>query len=198
MATWVWIVIAVAAVVVVALIAAAVRQRRTTALRQRFGPEYDRAVRGRKGRRAAEADLRDRERQRAELDLRPVPEDMRVRFAQEWHDVQEHFVDQPSEAVIDADRLVYAVLETRGYPMRDFDAQASLVSVDHPEVVQNYRAAHGVRERARSQRASTEELRVALLRYRSMFSELLADDGRAGSPDSHRQAGPGEAARRAD
>ena len=181
MATWVWILIAIAAVVVVALIAMAARQRRTTALRQRFGPEYDRAVEAREDRRAAEADLRDRERQRAQLDIRPLPENMRVRFAREWQDVQERFVDQPSDAVVAADRLVYSVMEERGYPMGDFEAQADLVSVDHPEVVENYRFAHGIRGRAQGQGATTEDLREALLRYRSLFDELLgAEDGQTG------------------
>jgi hypothetical protein len=181
MAAWVWILIVIAAVVVIALIVMAARQRRTTALRQRFGPEYDRAVGAGEGRRAAEADLRDRERQRAQLDIRPLAEGVRVRFAQEWRDVQEHFVDQPSEAVVAADGLVYSVMEARGYPMGDFDAQADLVSVDHPAVVENYRFAHGVRERAQAERASTEDLREALLRYRSLFDELLgADEGHAG------------------
>lgn len=181
MATWLWILIVIAAVVVVAFMVVAARQRRTTALRQRFGPEYDRAVEAGEGRRAAEADLRGRERQRAQLDIRPLAEGMRVRFAEEWREVQERFVDQPSEAVVAADGLVYRVMETRGYPMGDFDAQADLVSVDHPAVVENYRIAHGIRERAQAQRASTEDLREALLRYRSLFSELLgADDGQAG------------------
>jgi hypothetical protein len=181
MATWVWILIVIAAVVVVVLVAVAARQRRTTALRQRFGPEYDRAVEARDGRRLAEADLRDREKQRAQLDIRPLPEGERVRFAEEWREVQERFVDQPSDAVVAADRLVYGVMEARGYPMGDFDAQAGLVSVDHPEVVENYRIAHGIRERAQAQQAGTEDLREALLRYRSLFSELLeADDGQAG------------------
>ena len=181
MATWAWILIVIAAVVVIAFIVMAARQHRTTALRQRFGPEYDRAVEAGEGRRAAEADLRDRERQRAQLDIRPLAEGMRVRFAQEWRDVQEHFVDQPSDAVVAADRLVYSVMEARGYPMGDFDAQADLVSVDHPAVVENYRFAHSVRKRAQAQRASTEDLREALLRYRSLFDELLeSDDGQAG------------------
>jgi hypothetical protein len=190
MATWVWILIAIAVVVVVALIAMAARQRRTTTLRQRFGPEYDRTVEAREGRRAAEADLRDRERQRARLDIRPLPEDMRARFAREWQDLQERFVDQPSGAVVAADRLVYSVMETRGYPMGDFDAQADLVSVDHPEVVENYRFAHGIRERVQAQRASTEDLREALLRYRSLFDELLrADDGQTGVTSRRGPAG---------
>ena len=190
MATWVWILIVIAAVVIVALVAMVLRQRRTTALRQRFGPEYDRTVEAREGRGAAEADLRDREKQRAQLDIRPLPEDARARFAQDWRDVQERFVDQPSEAVVAADRLVYSVMEARGYPMGDFDAQADLVSVDHPDVVENYRFAHGIRERAQAQSASTEDLREALLRYRSLFDELLrADDGQAGATTSGKPAG---------
>jgi hypothetical protein len=176
-----WILIVIVAVIVVALIAMAARQRRTMALRQRFGPEYDRAVAAGEGRRAAEADLRDRQRQRAQLDIRPLAEGLRVRFAQEWREVQERFVDQPLDAVVAADGLVYRVMEARGYPMGDFDAQAGLVSVDHPDVVENYRFAHGIRERAQAQRASTEDLREALLRYRSLFDELLgADDGQTG------------------
>lgn len=192
MAVWVWILIAIAAVVVVALVAVTARQRRTTALRQRFGPEYERAVEARDGRRPAEADLRERERQRAQLDIRPLPESMRVRFAQEWRDLQERFVDQPSDAVVAADRLVYSVMETRGYPMGDFDAQADLVSVDHPDVVENYRFAHSIRERAQEQPTSTEDLREALLRYRSLFDELLsAHDGQAGVTA---ERGPGSVA----
>jgi hypothetical protein len=192
MATWVWVLIVIAAVVVATFIVMAARQRRTTALRQRFGPEYDRAVEAGEGRRAAEADLRDREKQRAQLDIRPLAEDMRVRFAQEWQEVQEHFVDQPSDAVVAADRLVYKVMEARGYPMGDFDAQADLVSVDHSAVVENYRFAHGIRERAQAQRASTEDLREALLRYRSLFNELLgADDGQAGVTAGRERASVG-------
>jgi hypothetical protein len=164
-------------VVVIALIAMAVRQRRATALRERFGPEYDRAVEAREDRRAAEAELRDREKQRARLDIKPLPEGTRARFAQEWQDVQERFVDQPQEAVVTADRLLYSVMDARGYPVGDFDAQADLVSVDHPEVVEDYRFAHGICERAGTQQVSTEDLREALLHYRSLFSELLRADG---------------------
>jgi len=173
MAIWAWILIAIAVVVVVALAALAERRRRTAALRERFGPEYDRTLEASDDRRAAEAELRERERQRAKLDIKPLPEGTRADFAQEWKDVQERFVDQPSDAVVAADGLVYRVMEARGYPMGDFDAQASLVSVDYPEVVDNYRFAHGVRERSQAQQASTEDLREALLRYRSLFDELL-------------------------
>jgi hypothetical protein len=173
MATWVWILIAIAAVVVIGLIAMTTRQRRTTALRERFGPEYDRTVEAKQDRRGAEAELRERERQRAQLDIRPLPEDARARYAQEWRDVQEQFVDQPAAAVVAADGLVHSVMEARGYPMGDFDAQADLVSVDHPEVVDNFRSAHAIHERVESQETSTEDLREALVRYRSLFDELL-------------------------
>jgi hypothetical protein len=179
MATWAWILIVV---VVIALAVIAIRQRRAAALRQRFGPEYERAVETQEDRRAAEAELRERERQHALLDIRPLPEDMRVRFTQEWQDLQERFVDEPPEAVVAADRLVYVVMDMRGYPMGDFDTQADLVSVDHPEVVENYRMAHGIYERAQAQQASTDDLREALLRYRSLFEELLrASDEQAGA-----------------
>ena len=172
MAIWAWVLIAVAIVAVVALTVLTPR-RRTEALRRRFGPEYDRTLEARGDRRAAEADLLERERERAQLDIRPLPEDMRVRFTREWQDVQERFVDEPAEAVVAADGLVYRVMEARGYPMMDFEAQADLVSVDHPDVVEDYRFAHGVHERGRTREASTEDLRDALLRYRSLFSELL-------------------------
>lgn len=187
MAIWAWGLIAVAIVAVVALIALTSPQRRTEALRRRFGPEYDRTLETLGDRRAAEADLLERERERAQFDIRPLPEDMRVRFAREWQDVQERFVDEPAEAVVAADGLVYKVMEARGYPMMDFEAQADLVSVDHPELVENYRFAHGVRERAQAEQASTEDLREALLRYRSLFSELLeAREDQAGVTASPR------------
>ena len=177
MATWAWILIIV---VVIALGVLAVRQRRAAALRRRFGPEYERAVETQEDRRAAEAELREREKQHALLNIRPLPEDLRARFAQQWQDLQERFVDEPPEAVVAADRLVYIVMDARGYPMGDFDTQADLVSVDHPQVVENYRMAHGLHERAQARQASTEDLREALLRYRSLFEELLrASDDQA-------------------
>ena len=177
MATWAWIVIAIVVVVVVALVAAGARNRRTAALRDRFGPEYDRAVENSDDRRAAEAGLRAREKQRAQFDVKPLPEATRLRFGDEWRDLQERFLDQPAQAADAADALITRVMEARGYPMRDFDAQAELVSVDHPDTVENYRLAHAVQQRSQTQQASTEDLREALLRYRSLFSELLRPEG---------------------
>jgi hypothetical protein len=177
MATWLWIVIVIVVVLIALAAVMAARRRRTTALRERFGPEYERAVGARENQRAAEADLRDRERERARLDIKPLSEAARVRYTEEWQVIQQSFVDQPEEATTAGYDLVNRVMAERGYPMRDFDARADLVSVDHPDVVENYRVAHGIHERARQHQASTEDLREALLRYRSLFEELLrADD----------------------
>ena len=177
MAAWVWVVIVIAVVVVVALVAVGARKRRTAMLRGHFGPEYDRAVENSEDQRAAEANLRAREKQRAQFDLQPLPEATRLSFASEWRDLQERFVDQPAQATGAADTLITRVMEARGYPMKDFDAQAELVSVDHPDTVENYRFAHAIQQRAKTQQASTEDLREALLRYRSLFDELLRPEG---------------------
>jgi hypothetical protein len=176
MATWVWVLIVIVVLLAIVLIAMAARRRSSERLRQRFGPEYDRAVAGTEDRRAAEAELRARERQRAQFDIRPLPEADRARYAAEWREIQERFVDTPGPAVTAADVLITRVMDARGYPMQDFSAQADLLSVDHPAVVENYRFAHGVEERARAEQTTTEELREALLRYRSLFGELLQTD----------------------
>jgi hypothetical protein len=177
MATVVWVVIVIVVVVVLALVAVGARKRRTALLRDRFGPEYERVVESSDDRRAAEAGLRDRERQRAQFDVKPLPEADRVRFAGEWRDLQERFVDQPAPAAAAADALITRVMEARGYPLREFDVQADLVSVDYPGTVENYRFAHAVQQRAGTEQASTEDLREALLRYRSLFDELLRPEG---------------------
>jgi hypothetical protein len=183
MAAWGWILIAVAVVAVIAIAALAARTRRTAVLRERFGPEYERTVKAREDRRAAEAELRDRERQRGELDIKPLPESDRMSYLDEWRDAQELFVDEPAEAVVAAYALITRVMEVRGYPVRDFEGQAELVSVDYPEVVENYRLAHGVQELAGTQQAGTEDLRQAVLRYRSLFQRLLRVDDAAAPRD---------------
>jgi hypothetical protein len=178
MATWLWIVIVIVLVLIAVVAAMAARRRRTEVLRERFGPEYDRAVGARENQRAAEAELRGRERDRARLDIRPLSEASRVRYTDEWRVIQQSFVDQPAEATVAGYDLVNRVMAERGYPMRDFDARADLVSVDYPDVAENYRVAHGIHERAKHQQATTEDLREALLRYRSLFEELLRPDDR--------------------
>src|SRR6266511_1292595 len=193
MPAWVWILIIAAIVVVVAVIAMmAFRQRRTAMLRERFGEESERTVNARDNRRAAEADLRGRERQRAQFEVKPLPERARARFAAEWRDVQERFVDEPSAAVASADILVYRVMGARGYPMENFEAQADLVSVDHPDVVQNYRAAHGIYERSQSQQATTEDLRAAVLHYRTLFDHLLQPERETGDGAQQPDDGDGD------
>lgn len=184
MTAWIWVVIVVAILIIVGVFAAIeMRNRRSKALQQRFGAEYERAVEAHDQRRSAEADLRGREKQRARIDVKPLPDQTRVRFAAEWQQVQERFVDQPVNAVAAADALVYRVMDARGYPMQDFDTQADLISVDHPQVVDNYRAGHRIYESSQVQQANTEDLRDALLRYRSLFDELLQE--RTEDPNYH-------------
>jgi hypothetical protein len=187
-AIWVWILIAVGVVAIAVLVAAALDRRRTTGLRQRFGPEYDRTIQERDGRRAAESDLRNRQKQRAQLEIHALPEPARARYADEWRALQERFVEQPASSVLAADALVRRVMSDEGYPVDDFNTQSELVSVDHPRVVENYRFAHGVYERTQTQQASTEDMRTALLSYRSLFEELLAPDA-AETEAYSRQAG---------
>lgn len=181
MPTWGWIPIGIAIAVVIVIVALLLwRVRRSTALRRHFGPEYDRTVGAAGRRRTGETVLRRRERDRARLDIRPLPEAARVRYAEQWTGVQEEFVDQPDAAVMQADTLLTVVMSQRGYPIDDFESQADLISVDHPELVRNYRIAHQILRQDRDRRATTEQLREAILRYRSLFDELLQSDGPAG------------------
>jgi hypothetical protein len=174
------------------LIASGTRKRSSAGLRDRFGPEYDRVIESSGDRRAAEAELHEREKQRAQFDVKPLPEATRLSFAGEWRDLQERFIDQPEQAAGAADSLITRVMEERGYPMKDFDAQANLVSVDHPNTVENYRFAHAVQQRAQTQQASTEDLREALLRYRSLFDELLGPDGNGAAGATTDEAQPAD------
>jgi hypothetical protein len=172
METWVWIVIAAAVVVAIVLLAtwAAKRKQRTSRLQEGFGPEYDRTVEETGSRRRAESELTDREKRREELDIRPLAPGARDRFADRWRIVQERFVDDPDGALREAHELVVLVMRERGYPTDDFEQRAADVSVDHPHVVENYRAAHAISER---DDADTEEQRRGLVHYRALFDELL-------------------------
>jgi hypothetical protein len=187
MTPWMWVVLIVVVLAVIALAGTAASRRRTTSLQRRFGPEYDQTVAASDDRRAAEAELQERARKRAQLRIVPLSEPERLRYAEQWRAVQERFVDQPSEAVISAERLLNGVMELRGYPVEDFEEQASLVSVDHPGMVQDYRTAHGIYQRNLSREATTEELREALLRYRSLFDDLLRPGP---EPDLRTDGGP--------
>jgi hypothetical protein len=177
MDAWIWIVIAVVVVlVIIVAVAATASRRRRHHLQQRFGSEYDRTVEGADRRRAAERDLRDREARHDELELRPLSEAARQRYTEQWQDMQSGFVDRPQVAVADADRLITELMRERGYPVDDFDTRSELVSVDHPDVVENYRTAHGIAVRTIEGRTSTEDLRQAVISYRALFEEMLVDD----------------------
>jgi hypothetical protein len=165
------IVLAVAVIAVLGWYLA--RERRSQRLRSRFGPEYEFATREFGNRTKAEDALAAREKRMEKIHVRPLSHEDHVRFADRWHDVQAHFVDDPAVSIDEADRLVIEVMKARGYPMSEFEHRAEDLSVDHPHVVRNYRAAHEVARRQQSGQASTEELRQALVYYRDLFDELL-------------------------
>jgi hypothetical protein len=152
-----------------------VRRRRTTtaALHQRFGPEYERAVREHGSERRAEAQLADREKRVERLKIRDLDPTERVRFSGQWHALQARFVDDPKGAVTEADALVSSLMQARGYPVADFNQRAADISVDHPREVANYRSAHEIAVRLGKGEASTEDLRTATIHYRSLFEELV-------------------------
>ena len=173
MQAWVWILIVIAVVVVVAVAVFGWLQARRKRLRDTFGPEYDRTLTEAPSRREAEAELEERRKRRDELEIRPLSSGAVERYQAEWQNVQVRFVDEPVAATRDADRLIERVMDDRGYPVDDFEAQADLVSVDHPSVVENYRAAHEAFLAYDRGDASTEDLRQAMVHYRSLFEELV-------------------------
>jgi hypothetical protein len=170
--------IMLAAVVIVVIAALAwlyVRKRRSTTadLRKKFGPEYDRAVQVHGAGRKAESKLEDREKRVDKLNIRDLDSMERERFSKRWESVQSRFVDSPKGAVAEADDLVSSVMKARGYPVSDFDQRAADISVDHPRLVENYRSAHAIALRVGKDQATTEELRTAMIHYRSLFEELV-------------------------
>jgi len=168
---WVWAVIVIAAIVMVALVVwQALKTRRTRTLQDRFGPEYDRTIERADDKREAEADLAARVKRRDELEIRPLSSAARDRYLEEWQRVQARFVDDPRGAVQESDALIQAVMRERGYPVDDFEQRAADVSVDHPQVVENYRAGHRL-----AGSRDTEHQRQAMVHYRALFDELLED-----------------------
>jgi hypothetical protein len=177
MSIWVWILIAVAVVVAVGLVVWGIyRKQQTSRLRSTFGPEYERTVEAAEGRREAESDLRTRQRRRAQLEIVVLSPAARQRYAESWRDTQARFVDSPADSIRRADGLVTEVMRDRGYPMENFEQRAADVSVDHPNVVEDYRAGHGISLASEHGRATTEDLRQAMVHYRALFLELLGSD----------------------
>jgi hypothetical protein len=176
MSTAIYILIAVVAVLVIAGVLWYMQQsRRSHALKDQFGPEYDRTVRESDNRREAEAELQRRTDRVSQLEIRPLSSDDRGRFANDWQIVQGRFVDDPEGAVADADALVADVMQMRGYPVGDFEQRAADVSVDHPVVVSNYREAHRLATLSAQGKATTEDLRQSMVHYRALFDDLLGD-----------------------
>jgi hypothetical protein len=149
------------------------RRRTTAGLRTKFGSEYDRAVLAHGSERKAESKLEDREKRVEKLKIRELDPTEHERYSKQWDAVQSRFVDSPNGAVAEADDLVSSVLKTRGYPVSDFEQRAADISVDHPRVVQNYRTAHEIALRLGKDQATTEDLRTAMIHYRSLFEELV-------------------------
>ena len=166
------------AIVLIALAVAAVawlvvQKQKSTKLRRRFGPEYDRAIKEYGGRTKAEAELSKREQRVAGLNIIPITAAEAARFSNAWSSLQSRFVDDPKGVVPEADLLVRELMIKRGYPMGDFELRAADISVDHPSVVKNYRAAQIIALRNARRDADTEELRTAVVHYRTLFDELL-------------------------
>ena len=177
MDTWIWIVIAaVVVIVVLAIVWNAARAKRTRALQDTFGREYDRTVDQTGDRRSAERELLDRQKQHDELDVRPLSPESRDRYARRWQSTQARFVDDPKGAVAEADTLVQEVMQERGYPTKDFERRVADISIDHPDVVEKYRNAHGIAQATERGEASTEDMRHSVRHYRALFAQLLEVD----------------------
>ena len=175
------LVVILVVLVVVAGAAVMLGQRtRSSSLRERFGPEYERTVARTGDRRSAESELAERERHRKGLDVVPLEPAAQARYREAWRTTQGRFVDDPATATREADELVSRVMRERGYPVDDFEQRAADVSVDHPEVAENYRAAHALFRAHEKGLAGTDDLRQAFVHYRSLFAQLLDSD----HPDS--------------
>ena len=159
------------------------QRRRSEELKSRFGPEYERTVAQVGTASKAETLLHEREKRVAKFSIRPLPPEKRARYVDQWRQVQAQFVDDPKGAVTHADDLLGSVMESRGYPVVDFEQRSADLSVDHPEVVQNYRVAHEIATRHSRGEAGTEDLRQAMIHYRALFDDLVNEPGAASDHD---------------
>lgn len=172
-----WVLIAVLVLVVIGVAAwALTRNRRSARLKEQFGPEYERTVGELGEQRAAEAELVAREKKRKKLDVVDLTPEARAEHTATWQTVQAEFVDAPADAVGRAERLVTRVMRERGYPIDDFDQRAADISVDHPDIVDNYRRAHAIYQSNHDGNIETEAARQAFVHYRALFDRLLGTD----------------------
>lgn len=169
---WIWIAIGVvAAIIVIALLARGARRSRSAQLREKYGNEYDHAVNAKGNRKRAERDLIEREQEAERYPIRPLTAAEGQKYRGDWQRVEQHFIERPTTAVVEADELVAEIMRVQGYPMGDFEKHAAHLSVKHPRIVDHYRAGHKVIEGAPGS-ASTEDLRQSMLHYRALFHEL--------------------------
>lgn len=170
----VWVLIAIAVVVLLAVVVwQALARRRSGRLQQQFGAEYDRTLTSSDSKRDAEAELQAREERRQQLEIRPLSQAARDRYLESWQSVQAQFVDDPRGAVASADSLIQSVMAERGYPVEEFEQRAADISVDHPQVVENYREGHRLAQASADGSDSTEHLRQAMRHYRTLFDGLV-------------------------
>ena len=149
------------------------RRRRSERFHDQFGPEYDHTVQAMGGEKKAQTELEERRKHVEALDIRPLSVSERGRYLADWAAVQSKFVDEPGQAIVDADRLIMEVMQLRNYPVSDFEQRAADISVNYPALVTNYRAAREIAVKNEQHQADTEELRQAMIHYRSLFEELL-------------------------
>jgi hypothetical protein len=178
------IVIIIVAVVLLAAAAVAFPLVRRNRLRSRFGPEYDRVVQEH-GRRDGEKQLTERERRYRDLDVRELSPEAREKYSMEWAAVQERFVDQPQDAVAEADELITRLMHERGYPTGAHDKRMELLSVRHANTLEHYRAAHSIGRRAAAGEAGTEDLRQAMIHHRALFDDLLGAESHTPKRPTH-------------
>jgi hypothetical protein len=163
------VVVAIVAVIGIALLVVNQRSKR---LRERFGPEYTRTLEETGSRMRAEAKLQKLQSRVEHYKITPLSSETRARFVADWHKIQSRFVDDPRGALTEADRLIQEIMTTRGYPVAEFEQRAADISVDHPLVVEQYRSGHEISLRHAQGRASTEDMRQAMIHYRALFGEL--------------------------
>jgi hypothetical protein len=196
----IWVLVAVVVVLLAVVGVLLARQQRSRKLKADFGPEYDRVVAERGDQRSGENELASRRRRVSQFEIRPLAPADRERYVERWGAAQRQFVDEPESAVGEAHLLVQRVMHDRGYPVDDdFQQRAADLSLDHPDVVENYRAAHSISLRAQQGQANTEQLRQAMVHFRALFDDLLAQSDGTPAPDddsSERAAVPHETTRR--
>jgi len=171
------LVILVLVIVIAILVVVSARRRRSKRLlHDQLGPEYDRTVQAMGGEKKARTELEERRKRVEALDIRPLSVSEREGYLADWTAVQSKFVDEPGQAIVDADRLIMQVMQTRAYPVSDFEQRAADISVNYPALVSNYRAAREIAVKNEQHQADTEELRQAMIHYRSLFEELLGPE----------------------